>query len=247
MILYQFPISHYCEKARWALDHKKIPYTLKNLIPGPHIWTTRRIALQTSVPILEHDKTVIQGSGAIISYLDQLYPETSLTPSDPALKKEALELEKYFDTEIGMHLRRYIYNTILPRREIVEPMLLAQGPKWGPAVYSVIFPLVRFLMKKSMNINPESAARSETRLTGALEKLDGMVRKSSFLVGEKLSRADITAASLLAPLCWPPNHSFPWPREVPEPLAAFRREWEPHPSFQWVLKIYREHRKSSPL
>lgn len=242
MILYQFPISHYCEKVRWALDYKKIPYTLKNLIPGPHIVTTRRIAPQTSVPILKDGEMIIQGSGAIISYLDQMYPERPLTPSDPTLKKEALELEKYFDTEIGMHLRRYIYNTILPRRDIVEPMLLAQGPAWGPKVYRVIFPLVRFLMKKSMNINPESAARSEVRLRSAMEKINGMVAKKQFLIGNQFSRADITAAALLAPLCWPKEHAFPWPKSVPEPLAGFRKEWELTASYQWVLKMYQDYR-----
>ena len=242
MIFYQFAISHYCEKARWALDHKKIPYQIVNLIPGPHILTTRRMCPQTFVPILRDDNAIIQGSGAIISYLDQMYPERLLTPIDPQEKKEALELEKYFDAEIGMHLRRYIYNAILPRREIVEPLLLAQGPSWGPVFYRMAFPLVRALMRKSMNIHPESAARSETRLRGALDKLNGLIATRPFIIGNQLSRVDITAASLLAPLCWPREHSFQWPALVLEPLAGFRKEWEAHPSFQWVLRTYREHR-----
>jgi glutathione S-transferase len=34
--LYQFQFSHFCEKARWALDYKDLPYTCKNLLPGLH-------------------------------------------------------------------------------------------------------------------------------------------------------------------------------------------------------------------
>ena len=34
--LYQFPISHYCEKVRWAMDYKKLEYKAKNLLPGLH-------------------------------------------------------------------------------------------------------------------------------------------------------------------------------------------------------------------
>ncbi|VAW80072.1 hypothetical protein MNBD_GAMMA15-1204 [hydrothermal vent metagenome] len=37
MTLYQFPISHYCEKIRWALDYKGLPYTTINPLPGSHI------------------------------------------------------------------------------------------------------------------------------------------------------------------------------------------------------------------
>jgi glutathione S-transferase len=33
--LYQFQFSHYCEKARWALDYKGLAYAPKNLLPGP--------------------------------------------------------------------------------------------------------------------------------------------------------------------------------------------------------------------
>ncbi len=31
-VLYQFPLSHYCEKARWLLDHKELDYVAHNLI-----------------------------------------------------------------------------------------------------------------------------------------------------------------------------------------------------------------------
>ncbi len=32
--LYVFAISHYCEKARWALDHFGIAYRLQHVVPG---------------------------------------------------------------------------------------------------------------------------------------------------------------------------------------------------------------------
>ena len=33
IVLYQFPISHYCEKVRWALAYKSISYQKINLLP----------------------------------------------------------------------------------------------------------------------------------------------------------------------------------------------------------------------
>ena len=35
-ILYQFPLSHFCEKARWMLDYKELEYVAQNLMPGAH-------------------------------------------------------------------------------------------------------------------------------------------------------------------------------------------------------------------
>ena len=55
--LYQFAISHYSEKVRWALDHKGIRYQPVNLLPGQHMATIRKLTGQSSsVPVLEHDK-----------------------------------------------------------------------------------------------------------------------------------------------------------------------------------------------
>lgn len=50
--LYQFAFSHFCEKARWALDYKSIPYTPVNLLPGLRIKPIRKLAPKTCMPVL---------------------------------------------------------------------------------------------------------------------------------------------------------------------------------------------------
>lgn len=72
--LYQFPLSHYCEKVRWALDYKRIPYKIKNLLPGPHLLTIKKIAPKTTVPVIVDAGQVVQDSTQIISYLDAREP-----------------------------------------------------------------------------------------------------------------------------------------------------------------------------
>ena len=42
--LYTFTISHFAEKARWALDYKGIHYQEKRLVPGSHIPIVKRMA-----------------------------------------------------------------------------------------------------------------------------------------------------------------------------------------------------------
>lgn len=69
--LYQFAISHYCEKIRWALDYKNLNHEITNLLPGQHLNTVQKVTsgASTSVPVLIHDNEVIQGSSSILDYL----------------------------------------------------------------------------------------------------------------------------------------------------------------------------------
>ena len=46
--LYTFNLSHFSEKARWALDYEGISYEERILLPGPHQLVTRRIAPRTA-------------------------------------------------------------------------------------------------------------------------------------------------------------------------------------------------------
>ena len=44
--LYQFACSHLCEKARWALEYKRVAYQPVNLLPGLHLKPLRLLDLR---------------------------------------------------------------------------------------------------------------------------------------------------------------------------------------------------------
>ena len=44
--------SIFCEKARFALDYKRLPYREKKLLPGLHRWTVRRYGGTGTVPVM---------------------------------------------------------------------------------------------------------------------------------------------------------------------------------------------------
>ena len=244
LTLYQFPLSHYCEKVRWALDYKKIPYRSYNLIPGAHLLTTKRLAHKTSVPILVDGKSVIQDSTRIIDYLEEHYPQNPLNPSDPNLRNEALELEEYFDKKIGPHLRRLAYFHILEDRPLVTSLLLQNSSWYGKPFYGLLFPAVKTLMKKSMNIYKEPTEKSVKVLEEAFEFLNEKIEGKKFLVGKQFTRADLTAAALLGPLCTPPEYHFQWPdpSEMPLELQKYKLTKEKEPFFGWVLNTYKNYR-----
>src|SRR5437879_10744003 len=220
--LYQFQFSHFCEKACWALDYKGLPYIRKNLLPGRHIKVARKLAPKSCLPILVDNETVVQDSTSIITFLDEKFPDRPLTPQDPREAKEALEWEEYLDEEIGIPLRLWFYYHTLPDRDRALRFLLEGAPWYGRPLFALIFPKVRTAMTGLLNLHAESAKRSEERVLTALEKLDGALQGRRFLVGDRFSRADLTACALLLQYCAPDKSDAEVSAAVPSHATSLR-------------------------
>jgi glutathione S-transferase len=221
LTLYQFPNSHYCEKIRWALAYKKLNFRIVNLLPGFHQFASKRYSLpSSSLPILVDDGLAIQNSSAIITYLDEKYPDSPLTPTDATLRQEALDWEHFADEQFGIPVRTICYQTLLDHPKILIPMFTDNGPWYGKYLMRLIFPILRTGMKKSMNINQATEKAAERQLAQAMEKLHLQLQHRQFLVGCSFSRADLAAASLLAPLTRPEQYGINWPKPYPEELET---------------------------
>ncbi len=239
--LYQFAFSHFCEKARWALDYKSIPYTPINLLPGLHMKTIQKLAPKTCMPVLVDKKTAVQDSPAIITYLDKTYPDPLLTPRDPREAREAIEWEKYFDEEIGVTIRLWFYYHALPDRRRAMKFIMTGAPWYGPPLYAVIFPKVRQAMVQAMSINAETAKDAERHLTAALDRLDAALKDRRFLVGDRFSRADLGACALLSPMVLPTDKEAA--ELFPEAALALRNQHKGRRYFGWVRNIYDNYRQ----
>ena len=240
--LYQFQFSHFCEKVRWALDYKGLPYIPKNLLPGLHTKVARRLAPRSGLPIIVDSGTVVQDSTSIITFLDNKYPDRPLTPRDAQEAKEALAWEEYLDDEIGVPVRLWFYYHALPDRDCALRFLLEGAPWYGRPLFTLIYPKVRAAMVALMNIHAEPARQSEERLLAALDKLDGAVKERRFLVGDRFSRADLTACALLRRHCAAGKSSAEIAAAVPAPVYALREAHEARLFVSWVREIYRSHR-----
>ncbi|MCG8317120.1 MAG: glutathione S-transferase [Pseudomonadales bacterium] len=240
VILYQFPISHFCDKVRFTLDYKNIDFETSNLLPGLHSRTTLKLSGQSSVPVIQHNDKVVHGSSAIITYLDEQFPDKPLTPKNPQLASEAKEWERYLDKEIGVNVRCVAYHTLLDHPKIVSKFFTKGGPFWGPVFIKFMFPKLQHGMRKLMKINEATAAKSLESLKIALDRLQEATQESEFLVGDQLSRADVTAASLLAPMFMSPKYGLDWPDNIPEPLKGIIDELTP--AMQWAANIYSTYR-----
>lgn len=241
-VLWQFTISHYAEKARWALDYKRLPHIRRSLFPGPHIGRIKRMTGQTAVPVLEIDGKIIFDSSRILEALDQAYPNPPLFPASSAERERTVELENFFDEGLGVDLRQWAYFILLPHTATVTSIFAAKSTPSQKLFLRVMFPAVRPLMRRKMKVYPKEAAAAHDRVIAAIDRIASELQPSGYLVGDRFTAADLTAAALLAPLVMPEQAPYPWPSHLPEEFTRERDKLSSHPAFEWTRRMYARHR-----
>jgi glutathione S-transferase len=245
--LWQIDISHYSEKLRWALDHKGVDHVRRSPLPGTHIpialWLTRGGGF--TFPVLRLDGRTYGDSTAALAALEERFPEPPLYPADPELRRRALELEDFFDEELGPHTR------LLPFHELIaEPELFAEiASRTVPGPLGRAKPLIGAYARAYTSVrfgaaDEEAAATAQRQIVAAMDRLEAELTtgEGEFLVGDSLGVADLTAASLFYPLVAPEGGPLPPDQPAPPALERFRAGLADRPGYRWVEETYRRHR-----
>jgi glutathione S-transferase len=243
--LWQFTSSHFNEKARWALDFKRVPHIRHSLIPGFHVPVIKRMTGKTHVPVLKLNGAAISDSSKIIEALERAYPEPALYPADPDERRRALELQDYFDEELGPYIRRWIFYVILPYPQFVRAAFVSHASPAAQLAQRAMSPLIGVIMRRQMNINPATAEIARNKTLAAMDRLEHELQASGYMVADGFTVADLTAAALLSPLVRPPEFPYKAAGPLPEPLAKIRDSVSTHRAFRWTLETYRQHRGES--
>jgi glutathione S-transferase len=202
-VLITVSLSHYCEKARWALDRVVLPYREEPHAPLLHRLATRRNNGGT-VPVLVHGSSRLTDSTDILVHADAVSGGDLLYPRDAALRREVDAFEEQFDTQLGPHTRRWAYQQLLPHTKLLRSLWSSQAPPLEATLLPVIAPLVRRLVRAAYKITPESAQRSLDRVRSVFSDVDKHLSDGRrFLTGNRFTAADLTFAALAAPVLFP--------------------------------------------
>jgi glutathione S-transferase len=246
--LFQFEFSHFNEKARWAFDWKGVAHRRRSYLPGFHMLPIMRLSGQRALPVMRVDGQVIAGSGSIIDWLERTQPEPPLYPEDPALRREALELQRWFDDEVGPAARRAFFFDLLPDGAYASRCFTIDRGGMVPGIFRTMFPVTRIIMQRDMQIDADGAARGREVTRQALTAVADRSARTGFLVGDRFSVADLTAAALLSPVVFPPEGPVVLPEPRSEGARTWLERWAPLPGTAWVADAYRRHRgRSSAL
>lgn len=214
-ILITIPLSHYCEKARWALDRVALRYREEPHAPLLHRLATRGDGSGT-VPVLLHGARRINDSTAILVHADEVCGGELLYPRDATWGPEVAALEEKFDTQLGPHSRRWAYAEFLSQPKLLRSLWSRGVPLREALLLPLITPVARRLVRAAYKITPESARRSLEKVQEVFRQVDHRLGDGrQFLVGGRFSAADMTFAALAAPVLFPTEY-----RAVHPPLDA---------------------------
>ena len=244
-VLWHLKVSHYNEKARWALDYKAVPHVRRAAVPGQHRSIAAKLTGGSTFPVLQLNGEVIGDSTRIIRALEHRYPEPPLYPADPDERRRALELEDYFDEELGPASRLLFLHHALPDTDLMLGAFAPDLTGVRRLMARVTFPRLRPRVAAGFGVDEESAALAFDRLREAGDRLRAELQPSGYLVGDGFTVADLTLAALLAPLVAPEQFPYPQPQRGNPRLAPVREALEAAGLTEWACEMYARHRGRS--
>src|SRR3954447_3377128 len=211
-VLVTIPISHYCEKARWALDRAGVAYEERRHLPAIHRVAVRRAGGKTAPVLVCTEGEVICESADIVAWADaRAVDERARIAVDP----EARALADDFEERLGPATRLWVYHELFDHPDLVADAMTAGVPGWQRHAFRFGHRAIASVVARVLTINDASAAEAEATFRAVFDDTDARLADGRrYLVGDRFSIADLTFAALAAPLIAPPS-----PRPRP-PLIA---------------------------
>jgi glutathione S-transferase len=171
MILYGASLSPYVRKVLAFAAEKGIELELKPI--GLNTDNPDFLAASPfrKMPALQDGDFMLADSSAIIHYLDALHPDPELIPTDPKARGRVIWYEEFADTLFAGCGAKMFFN------RIVAPRFLGRDGDMAAA---------------------DNAERDE--LPPLLAYLERVIPESGFLVGDRLTLADIAVGTVFANL-----------------------------------------------
>jgi glutathione S-transferase len=245
--------SHYCEKARWALERAGIEYVEDAHAPVLHYGATLLRHGQRTTPLLVTPHGTVRDSTAILRHADKFVPEGErLFPSDPAACAEVEALVELFDRRLGPATRRlayfYVIDDVPKLRQLVEPGI----PRAEQVLFRYGHAGIMAFVRWGLRIGSDGAKKSEARIESVFGEVESrLARGRRYLVVDRLTAADLTFAALAAPVVMPPEYGWPLPsvEDGPADLLALRDRLRSRPAGTFALRLYKDerHRSAMPL
>jgi len=238
--------SHYCEKARWALDRAGERYREERHAPLFHMAATYRASGTRTVPILVTPHEKIADSTEILRHVDRgLDPEKRLFPHEAQLDGEVSALEEMLDAKLGPKTRSWAYAWLLPERDLFVDLMDVELPRVERALFRASVDVVRAAMRRAFPQGDAAKTKGRERIEKTLGEVSARLADGrKYLVGDRLTAADVTFAALAAPCILPPEYGTKMPdvARIPEGMRRDVDAFRATPAGAHALWMYREER-----
>ena len=247
--LVTIPISHYCEKARWALDRAGIRYREERHVQAVHRIAARRAGGGSTVPVLVTPEGVVGESEEILIWADEnTPPQHQLFPAEPSDRAEVERLCRRFDEVLGPRGRRLMYIHMLAERKLMLRFNNQGVPRWEDRALRLGWPLAVRWARRALAIRPGIETDDEAAVWHEFDLVAELLADGrEHLFHERFGAADLTFAALSASVVVPPIYGVPLPQPdvLPAQTAALVERAREHPAGRYALTLFAEHRRET--
>jgi glutathione S-transferase len=246
-VLVTIPISHYCEKARWALDRVGVAYHERAHVQAIHRLATRRAGGGLTAPVFVSHDGVLADSADILTWADtQAAAGRELYPKDTGRAAQVRLLESEFNTRLGPHSRCWMYEQLRGRRDLALAYGCEGIPSWERVTLRLGYPALIAIVARVLDVTPAKAVQSELEVRAVFDAVGERLSDGrSYICGDEFTAADLTFAALAAPVLMPVGYGvqLPQPDELPAYAADVVRELRAHPAGVHALKMFETERR----
>ena len=156
-------------------------------------------------------------------------------------------IETRLHDRLGPHARRVTYHNLLQSRVLLKKLARRNVGPIEASIFIATIPLVQVAMRRFLNINTKTAARSMKIVREEFAWIGDMLGDKPYLLGNRFSAADLTFASLAAASIIPGagegyGANLFGRDELPEEPRAIAEEMRATKAGQHALKMFREER-----
>jgi glutathione S-transferase len=247
--LVTIPISHYCEKVRWALERAGLAYREERHVQGIHMLMARRAGGGITVPVLVTAEGALGESEDILHWVDERTPpEHRLYPADGERRAEVERICRRLDAELGPKGRRLMYVNMLPAKNLLLSFNNAGVPRWEDRFMRIGFGAATPFIKRRLAITPGIEVADEADIWRELDWVAELLADGRpYLSGERFGAADLTFAALSAAVVVPSDYGTDLPAidaMPPKPKEFVARARE-HPAGAFALSLVERHRRQT--
>jgi glutathione S-transferase len=244
-VLWHLKVSHYNEKARWALDHKRVPHLRRAVDAGLHRPIAKRLTGGSTFPVLVVDGQAIGDSTRIIAELERRHPEPPLYPDERQARDRALALEDFFDEELGPYTRLLVIHHAMADARLLLDTFTPDLPRRRRLVARAGFRRVRRELAATFGIDEPGVQHAYQKVRAAGRRFQAEVEPGGYLDAGGFGVADLTLASLVAPVVAPEQFPYPQPQRDHPLLEPARDALGEAGLVDWARRIYALHRGAS--
>lgn len=237
--LVTIPISHYCEKARWALDRAGVEYVEKRHLPGLHRAAVRHAGGGLTAPVMVLD------DGSVIPESSEIVAWAAARGADVRFCEESCALAADYDARLGPATRLWVYYMMFDHPALTEQPMTDGVPGWQRVGFHHANRALAFAIARVLTINDDTAVEAERTFRSVYADVDDRLSDGRrYLAGDAFSIADLTFASLSAPLIAPPEYGVRLPAiaSLPPGMIPVVEEHRASRAGQHALRMFAQER-----